>query len=192
MLSLMNMFTIMDPSQHLLTFVTSAGFLSPDGRCHSFDQRANGYGRGEGVGCVILKPLNDALKHRNVIRAVIRNTGINQDGRTLGVTFPSAKAQESLARKVYAQAGLDPLETTYVESHGTGTQAGDPVEASALFETFGKARSDPIQVGSVKSNVGHLVSLTFSLAKPTLKPRILPSNKTFVARISKHACVERA
>jgi acyl transferase domain-containing protein len=143
----------------LLTFV-AAGFLSPDGRCHSFDQRANGYGRGEGVGCVILKPIDEALKNGDVIRAVIRNTGINHDGKTPGVTFPSAKAQEALARKVYAQAGLDPLETTYIESHGTGTQAGDPVEASALFMNFGKNRSDPIHVGTVKSNVGHLVSLT--------------------------------
>jgi acyl transferase domain-containing protein len=144
----------------LLTFVVAAGFLSPDGRCHSFDQRANGYGRGEGVGCVILKPIDEALKNGDVIRAVIRNTGINHDGKTPGVTFPSAKAQEALARTVYAQAGLDPLETTYIESHGTGTQAGDPVEASALFMNFGKNRSDPIQVGTVKSNVGHLVSLT--------------------------------
>jgi acyl transferase domain-containing protein len=114
---------------------------------------------------VILKPLDEALKNGDVIRAVIRNTGINQDGKTPGITFPSAKAQESLARKVYAEAGLDPLETTYVEAHGTGTQAGDPVEASALFTTFGKMRSDPIQIGSVKSNVGHLVSLTFSGSK---------------------------
>jgi acyl transferase domain-containing protein len=114
---------------------------------------------------VILKLIDEALKNGDLIRAVIRNTGINHDGKTPGVTFPSAKAQEALARQVYAQAGLDPLETTYIESHGTGTQAGDPVEASALFMTFGKNRSDPIQVGSVKSNVGHLVSLTFSVAK---------------------------
>lgn len=154
--------TTTDPSHHLLISVAVAGFLSPDGRCYSFDQRANGYGRGEGAGCVILKPLDDALKQGDVIRAVIRNTGINSDGRTPGVTFPSAKAQESLARRVYAQAGLDPLDTTYIESHGTGTQAGDPVEASALFATFGGERSDPLQVGSVKSNVGHLVSLKFS------------------------------
>jgi acyl transferase domain-containing protein len=70
----------------------AVGFLSPDGRCYSFDHRANGYGRGEGVGCVILKPLDEALKNGDVIRAVIRNTGINQDGKTPGVTFPSAEA----------------------------------------------------------------------------------------------------
>lgn len=141
----------------------AAGFLSPDGKCHSFDQKANGYGRGEGAGCVVLKRLDDALKDGDVIRAVIRNTGINQDGKTPGVTFPSVKAQEALACKVYAEAGLDPLETTYVEAHGTGTQAGDPVEASALFATFGKGRSEPVRVGSVKSNVGHLVSLRLLL-----------------------------
>jgi acyl transferase domain-containing protein len=130
-------------------------FLSPDGRCYSFDHRANGYGRGEGVGFLVIKPLDEALKNGDRIRAVIRNSGINQDGKTPGITYPSAKAQEALASKVYAQAGLDPLETTYVETHGTGTQAGDPVEASALFATFGKARSDPLQIGSIKTNVGH-------------------------------------
>lgn len=150
---------------------------------------------------MILKPLDEALKNGDVIRAVIRNTGINQDGKTPGITFPSAKAQESLARKVYAEAGLDPLETTYVESHGTGTQAGDPVEASALFVTFGKTRSDPIQIGSVKSNVGHLVSLTFSGAK-FLKARVsrvvysenMDSTLKDIlsTHVSKHACIETA
>lgn len=105
---------------------------------------------------MILKPLDQALKDGDVIRAIIRNTGVNQDGRTPGVTFPSAKAQAILARKVYEQIGLNPLDTTYVETHGTGTQAGDPVEASALFEAFGKGRTDRLQIGSVKTNVGHL------------------------------------
>jgi len=99
----------------------------------------------------------DSQANRRGFEEWRRNPGRH---KTPGVTFPSAKAQEALARKVYAQAGLDPLETTYIESHGTGTQAGDPVEASALFMNFGKNRSDPIHVGTVKSNVGHLVSLT--------------------------------
>ena len=95
---------------------TVVGFLSPDGRCYSFDHRANGYGRGEGVSCVVLKLVDDALDAGNHVRAVLRNTGINQDGKTPGITFPNAKAQESLARKVYAQAGLDPLDTTFIET----------------------------------------------------------------------------
>ncbi|KAL2068797.1 hypothetical protein VTL71DRAFT_15135 [Oculimacula yallundae] len=145
---------LLDPDQFIT--LSSLGFLSPDGRCHSFDHRANGYARGEGVSCVILKPLDEALKDGDVIRAVIRNSAMNQDGKTPGITFPSASAQAALAEKVYAQAGLDPMETTYVETHGTGTQAGDPVEASALYSTFGKSREDPLRIGSVKTNVGHL------------------------------------
>lgn len=156
------------------------GFLSPDGKCYSFDHRANGYGRGEGVACVILKPLVQALKDGDMIRAVIRNTGINQDGKTPGVTFPNAKSQKSLSHRVYTEVGLDPLDTTYVETHGTGTQAGDPVEASALFATFGKERSEPLQIGSIKSNIGHLegASGVTGLIKTVLmleRERILPN-----------------
>ena len=106
---------------------------------------------------------------------------MNQDGKTPGITFPSAAAQASLAEKVYAQAGLDPMETTYVETHGTGTQAGDPVEASALYSTFGKSRSDPLRIGSVKTNVGHLegASGVTGLIKTILmleREKILPNS----------------
>ena len=94
--------------------------MSPDGRCYTFDDRANGYARGEGVGTIILKPLVDALKHGDTIRAVIRGTGSNQDGKTSGITLPNAAAQEALIRSTYENAGLDPIETTYVEAHGTG------------------------------------------------------------------------
>ena len=138
--------------------MSSMGFLSPDGRSHTYDARANGYGRGEGVACVLLKPLDKALDDGDIIRAVIRNTAVNQDGKTPGITFPSAAAQASLVRRAYEQAGLDPADTTYVEAHGTGTQAGDPVEASALFEAFGRSRVDSstLVVGCVKTNIGHL------------------------------------
>lgn len=93
-----------------------------------------------------------------MIRGVIRNSGVNQDGNTPGITLPSAEAQEALIRKVYADAGLDLADTTYVEAHGTGTAAGDPIETSALSATFGRAREagNPVWIGSVKSNVGHL------------------------------------
>ncbi|KAL7621657.1 hypothetical protein AAE478_008984 [Parahypoxylon ruwenzoriense] len=138
--------------------MTRLHFLSPDGKCQSFDHKGNGYARGEGAAFCVLKPLHLALQDGDVIRGVIRNTGVNQDGNTPGITLPSADAQEALIRKVYEEAGLSLADTAYVEAHGTGTPAGDPVEASALAATFGKARTsdNPLYMGSVKSNVGHL------------------------------------
>ncbi|OBR04783.1 Beta-ketoacyl synthase domain-containing protein [Colletotrichum higginsianum IMI 349063] len=138
--------------------MTRLHFLSPDGKCQSFDHKGNGYARGEGAGFCILKPLHLALKDGDVIRGVIRNTAVNQDGHTPGITLPAADAQEALIRRIYAEAGLSLADTTYVEAHGTGTPAGDPVEAAALAATFGSARraGDPVYMGSVKSNVGHL------------------------------------
>lgn len=94
-------------------------FLSPDGRCYSFDERGNGFGRGEGAACIVLKPLHEALKAGDTIRAVIRNSGTNQDGKTSGITLPSGQAQFELIRSLYKSAGLDPLQTSYVEAHGT-------------------------------------------------------------------------
>lgn len=133
-------------------------FLSPDGRCHTFDESANGYARGEGIGCLILKPLVDAVRDGDMIRAVIRGSGSNQDGRTPGITLPSGALQEVLIRDVYDAAGLNPLETEIIETHGTGTQAGDPIETGALSEVFGPGRppSKPLRIGSIKTNVGHL------------------------------------
>ncbi|KAF2215724.1 hypothetical protein CERZMDRAFT_109614 [Cercospora zeae-maydis SCOH1-5] len=133
-------------------------FLSPDGRCHTFDEKANGYARGEGVGCIVLKPLADALANGDPIRAIVRGSGSNSDGRTQGITLPSGIAQEQLIRDTYESAGLDPLDTEYVECHGTGTQAGDPQETSALARVFCDRRSadNPLRVGSIKTNVGHL------------------------------------
>jgi acyl transferase domain-containing protein len=123
----------------------------------SFDNSASGFGRGEGIGCIILKKLDDAIADGDRIRAVIRNTGMNQDGRTQGISMPNGAAQAELIRSVYDSAGLDPAETGYVEAHGTGTKVGDPIEASALHSVFGEGRSakDPLYVGSIKSNVGH-------------------------------------
>ncbi|KAF8419074.1 putative polyketide synthase [Tirmania nivea] len=133
-------------------------FHSPDGRCFSYDSRASGYARGEGVATLILKPLSTALRDGDPIRAVIRGTGVNSDGRTAGLTTPSQSAQECLMRQVYERAALDPLETIFVEGHGTGTQAGDPIEAGALAAVFGKGRdkNKKLWLGSVKTNVGHL------------------------------------
>ncbi|SMR55841.1 unnamed protein product [Zymoseptoria tritici ST99CH_3D1] len=138
--------------------LTGMGFLSPDGRCHSFDHRANGYGRGDGIGAVVLKKLSKALADGDTIRAVVRNSGLGQDGRTPGITMPSPEAQADLIRQVYKAAGLDMDQTAYFEAHGTGTPIGDPYELSALGATFGATRTEanPLYVGSVKANIGHL------------------------------------
>ncbi|KAF1967921.1 ketoacyl-synt-domain-containing protein [Bimuria novae-zelandiae CBS 107.79] len=117
--------------------MTRMGFLSPDGRCFSFDERANGYARGEGVGVIILKRLSDAISHNDTIRAVIRSTGTNQDGYTPGITVPNQLSQARLIRETYEKAGLDFTSTGYFESHGTGTAVGDPLEAAAISHLEG-------------------------------------------------------
>lgn len=99
--------------------MSDLNFLSPDGLCYSFDHRANGYSRGEGVTALVLKPVREAIENNDVIRAVIRSTGSNQDGRTPGLTQPSAHSQEMLIRNTYKKAGLDVYSTRYVEAHGT-------------------------------------------------------------------------
>ncbi|CAG8978751.1 hypothetical protein HYALB_00011512 [Hymenoscyphus albidus] len=132
--------------------------FSDEGKSYAFDHRGSGFGRGEGVGCVILKPLADAIEDGDAIRAVIRGTGINQDGRTKGITMPSGDAQVTLMKSVYEKSGLDPTETGYIEAHGTGTKVGDPIEATAIHSVFGEGRTkrQPLFIGSVKSNIGHL------------------------------------
>lgn len=133
--------------------------MNPDGKCYPFDSRGSGYARGEGVGSVILKRLDLALKDNDPIHAVIVNSGVNQDGRTLGIHLPSFEAQATLAESVYQAAGIDPSETLYVEAHGTGTQAGDAVEISSIEKVFcNKPRKQNLYVGSIKSNIGHLES----------------------------------
>lgn len=138
------------------------GMVSPDGKCFSLDSRANGYGRGEGVGTLILKPVSAAIRDGNVIRAVLRGTGVNSDGRgTGGITLPSKAAQERLMRDVYTRNGLELDHTGFLEGHFTGTPAGDPIEASAIAAVFQRggpkaANRPPLYVGTVKTNVGHL------------------------------------
>jgi acyl transferase domain-containing protein len=142
---------------YFVTMSTSSLF-SDAGKSFAFDQRASGFGRGEGVGCVVLKPLSEAIKSNDAIRAVIVGSGINQDGKTKGITMPNGDAQVSLMKAVYQRSGLDVAETGYVECHGTGTKAGDPIEARAVREVFGQGRTprQPLYIGSVKSNIGHL------------------------------------
>ncbi|KAJ2993259.1 hypothetical protein NUW58_g1893 [Xylaria curta] len=147
---------ILGPDGFLL--LSNLGFLSPDSKSYSFDHRANGYARGEGVIALVLKPLKDAVKNGDMIRAVIRSTGTNQDGRTPSLTQPSPEAQEELIRQVYKKAHLSLEPTRYVEAHGTGTPVGDPIEMKAIGRVFRPYRSakNPLYVGSVKANIGHL------------------------------------
>lgn len=126
--------------------LSNLNFVSPDSVCYSFDARANGYARGEGIAAVVLKPVRDAVKDGDMIRAVIRGTASNQDGHTPGMTQPSTTAQEKLVRHVYQKAGLSFELTRYVEAHGTGTAVGDPIEVKALGRVFRSSRSpqDPL------------------------------------------------
>jgi acyl transferase domain-containing protein len=144
--------------------------VSPDGISFSFDSRANGYGRGEGAGCLILRRTNDAIRARNTIRANIRNTGMNHCGRSQGITVPKQEAQIELIRDVYASAGLNPTETAFVECHGTGTSKGDPIEARSIASAFNSSSldiDDPLYIGSVKSNFGEMVNTPAALAQIT-------------------------
>ncbi|KAK3358219.1 hypothetical protein B0T25DRAFT_477401 [Lasiosphaeria hispida] len=143
---------------HVGSALSAQHFLSPDSKSQAFDIKANGYARGEGAVTFVIKSLAKALRDGNVIRAVIRGTAVNQDGRTPGVTLPSATAQQALIKSAYAMAGLDPGDTDYFEAHGTGTAAGDPVETSAIAETLGTRRSPdrPLFIGSIKTNIGHM------------------------------------
>ncbi|KAJ8133410.1 hypothetical protein O1611_g213 [Lasiodiplodia mahajangana] len=133
-------------------------FTSSDSRCHSFDDRANGYAKGEGFGVLVIKPLVDAIAAGDTIRAVIRSTATNQDGRTPGLTQPSQEAQESLIREAYRAGGLSLHNTRLFETHGPGTALGDLIEASAIKAVFdtGSGRENPIYIGAVKTNIGHL------------------------------------
>ena len=137
--------------------LSRARVLSPDGRCKAFDAAADGMGRGEGCGVVVLKRLSDAIKDRDHIVAVIAGSAVNQDGPSSGLTVPNGPAQEALIRQALASAKTSPDHVDYIEAHGTGTALGDPVEFGALTAVFGSGRSPdrPLLVGSVKSNIGH-------------------------------------
>ncbi|HEY3873357.1 MAG TPA: beta-ketoacyl synthase N-terminal-like domain-containing protein [Actinocrinis sp.] len=142
----------------LTLVLDAAGATSADGRSKSFDASADGYGRGEGAGMVVLKRLADARRDGDRVFALIRGGAVHQDGRTNGIMAPSAPAQEHLMRRAYAAAGVDPRTIDYVEAHGTGTPTGDPVEARAISAVVGASRAAdaPCLIGSVKANIGHL------------------------------------
>ena len=144
-------------AHHSLAYLR-AGMLSPDGRCKTFDASANGYGRGEGVGIVVLKRLAEAERDGDRVLAVIRGSAVNQDGTGIGLTAPNQTAQFDLIRAALADAKVAPSEVGYLEAHGTGTSLGDPIEVGAAAGALGAGRDldRPLLLGSVKANIGHL------------------------------------
>jgi hybrid polyketide synthase/nonribosomal peptide synthetase ACE1 len=166
--------------------------LSPNGRSRMWDADADGYARGEGVAAVVMKRLSDAIADGDHIECIIRETGANQDGFSNGITVPSTEAQAALIRQTYTKAGLDPENNPndrpqYFEAHGTGTQAGDPKEAAAIYESFGRhnhaASSTPLYVGSIKTVLGHLEGAAglagFLKASSSLQRGMIPPNLSF-------------
>src|SRR5262245_33862994 len=144
---------VLDPV--VMVALEGARMVSADGRCKAFAAAADGYGRGEGCGLVVMKRLADAEAAGDRILAVVAGTAINQDGRSAGLTVPSGPAQAAVIRAALADAALAPAAIDFVEAHGTGTQLGDPLEAGALDDVFG-GRGRPLPIGSVKTNIGHL------------------------------------
>ncbi|SFD21717.1 amino acid adenylation domain-containing protein [Chitinophaga sp. CF118] len=146
------------PVMHIMA--SKAGMLSPDGKCYTFDNRANGFVPAEGVGVVILKRLDEAVADGDHIYGVIKGWGVNQDGATNGITAPSKDAQVILERGVYEKFGIDPASINYVEAHGTGTKLGDPIEVKALIASFSPGNDNVgyCGIGSVKSNIGHTLT----------------------------------
>ncbi|MCA9704852.1 MAG: acyltransferase domain-containing protein [Myxococcales bacterium] len=138
--------------------LTKFGGLSPSGCSRAFDAGADGFGRGEGGGIVVLKPYRRALQDGDTVRCVIRSCAVNNDGASNGLTAPNPVAQHAVLRRAYQRAGVAPARVHYVEAHGTGTPLGDPIEARALGAIMGDGRAPdhPLRIGSVKSNIGHL------------------------------------
>ena len=129
--------------------------LSAAGRCATFDEGADGYCRGEGVGCVVLKRLSQAQADGDRILAVVKATAVNQDGKSASITAPNGLAQESLIRSALDDAGALGKDIDYVECHGTGTELGDPIEVEALKNVLNESRDSPLILGAVKTNIGH-------------------------------------
>ncbi|UQA57021.1 type I polyketide synthase [Polyangium aurulentum] len=139
-------------------FLSKARALSPEGRCKTFDSSADGYARAEGCGVIVLKRLSRALEDGDPIRALIRGSAVNHDGRSSGLTVPNGLAQQALIREALERAGVSPARIGYVEAHGTGTPLGDPIEVQALAAVLGEGRpaDRPLRLGSAKTNLGHL------------------------------------
>lgn len=134
------------------------GMMAPDGRCKTFDAAADGFVRAEGCGVLVLKRLSDAQADGDTILAVIRGSAVNEDGKSSGLTVPNGLAQQAVIRTALQAAGVKPAEISYVETHGTGTSLGDPIEVEAIGNALGEGRTQPLIFGSVKTNIGHAES----------------------------------
>ncbi|MGL1887999.1 MAG: SDR family NAD(P)-dependent oxidoreductase [Reichenbachiella sp.] len=174
---------IINPESTMM--MSKGNFLSPDGYCKSFDEKANGYVRGEGVGVVYLKPLSQALKDNNKIYGLIKATSCNSDGHTVeGLTVPSETSQTAMLKNAYRLANVEVDKLQYIEAHGTGTPVGDPLETKAFSNVFGGRSSEsPLMIGSVKTNIGHLegaagVAGLIKLAL-SIKNKKIPANLHF-------------
>ncbi|MGW3075642.1 acyltransferase domain-containing protein [Kitasatospora sp. NPDC001132] len=163
------------------TAMDQMGALAPDGRCKSFDARADGYVRGEGAGVVVLAPLSVALERDLPVYCLIKGSSSNNDGPSNGMTAPNPQAQEKMLRTAYQRAGIAPHLVDYIECHGSATPLGDPIEANAIGAVLGGDRAEPLRLGSVKSNVGHLeaaagivglVKLAMSMRNGVLPPSL--------------------
>ncbi|MGD1700256.1 SDR family NAD(P)-dependent oxidoreductase [Dapis sp. BLCC M229] len=145
-------------SPQVTTALSKLKALSPDGKCKTFDAAADGYGRGEGCGIVVLKRLSDAVRDGDNIQAVIRGSAVNHDGPSSGLTVPNKLAQEKLIQQALKAAKVESGQVSYVEAHGTGTSLGDPMEVRALTSVFEEGRDveNPLHIASVKTNIGHL------------------------------------
>ena len=168
---------------NLYIYFSKLGALSPNGQCCPFDAAANGYVRGEGCGILVLKRLSDALLHQDPIYAIIRGSALNHDGASSSFTAPNGLAQQDVIRKALANANLTPQDVSYIEAHGTGTALGDPIEIQALNEVYcaNRTKDNPIIVGSVKANIGHLeaaagvagvIKAILTINKQTIPPQI--------------------
>lgn len=176
-------YVMVGPDLHIKT--AQSGMLSTDGRCFTFDQRANGFVPGESVGAVMLKRLSDAERDNDTIYGVISGWGVNQDGKTNGITAPNAQSQTRLEQDVYDRFKINPDEIQLIEAHGTGTKLGDPIEVDALKQSFGKYTNNKnyCALGSVKSNIGHCLTAAgvagFIKIIQSIKNRKLPPTINF-------------
>lgn len=173
----------LSPMSGILRSQTQA--LSPDGQCKAFSNDANGFVQGEGVGVIVISLLSKAKSQNRNIRAKIRGSAINHDGPSAGLTAPNEAAQINLLHSALQNSNTDPCDVGYIETHGTGTVLGDPIEVNALHAVYGKNRDHPLWIGSVKSNIGHLeaaagvvsvIKTILTLEHKTIPPHIFSDN----------------